>query len=219
MVSTRLPRSEPSPSDRWTYKTPGKPQTAEIKEKGSRFIAHLNRAQSPDEALAFLEELRKRYHDATHHCWAYRIGWGEELEERFSDAGEPSHSAGRPILNAMTRMGVSDAVLVVVRFFGGVKLGVGGLARAYRDGSQAALEQAGLIEKTLGRECITKAPYAAQGALRRIFRRYGVELQDESFSERWEAEVEIPMGCLDRFEGAMKVLREDFRGEVEWKLK
>ena len=124
------------------------PAQAETKVKGSRFLASVAPAETPEAALRELESIRKTLHDATHHCFAYRIGpMGNE--ERFSDAGEPSGTAGKPILLALQHASVSDAVLIVTRYFGGTKLGVGGLRRAYAGAAEAVLQRAGRVQRIL----------------------------------------------------------------------
>lgn len=118
------------------YYTIEKSGTAEIKILGSRFIAHANNASSKDIAMDFVNNIKLQYHDATHNCFAYKIG-KDGLEFRAVDDGEPAGSAGKPILFAINKHKLSDVIVVVTRYFGGKKLGVGGLARAY---SQAADE-------------------------------------------------------------------------------
>ena len=130
------------------YSSVAAPVQAETKVRGSKFLAFLAPAGTPEAALREVESIRKTYHDATHHCFAYRIGAGGE-QERFSDAGEPSGTAGRPILLALQHARLSDAVLVVTRYFGGTKLGVGGLRRAYAGAAEAAIQRAGRVQRIL----------------------------------------------------------------------
>ena len=119
------------------------PSRAEIKVQGSRFLAFCYPVRTREEALAKWKALRKEYHDATHHCFAYRLGAAGE-DSRALDDGEPSGTAGRPLLNAIDRRGLKDLIVVVVRYFGGTRLGVGGLARAYGAAADAALAAAPL---------------------------------------------------------------------------
>lgn len=118
-------------------------ERAEIKVRGSRFIASVAPVLTKEEAQDFLESIRKEFFDATHNCYAWRLG-PSGLQFRTADDGEPGGSAGKPILFSIQKFGVSDVVLVVTRYFGGTKLGVGGLARAY---AQAADEVLALCEK------------------------------------------------------------------------
>ena len=112
------------------YKTVYVGDTAEIVEKKSRFIANLEHVESEEEALAYIETIRKKYWDARHNCYAYCIGKKQELK-RCSDDGEPSQTAGKPMLDVLTGAGLCDTVVVVTRYFGGTLLGTGGLVRAY----------------------------------------------------------------------------------------
>lgn len=205
--------------DPFAYRSPLGNAQAELKEKGSRFMAFLARTSTEDEAMAFLAALKKRYHDATHHCWAYRLGWGEGLKERCSDAGEPSRTAGPPILSALQASRVSDATLVVVRYFGGVKLGTSGLVRAYRESAALAVGASQFADRTLESEFEVEMPYGAQGSFRHALRRLGLEVASEHFGESWGARLSVPHFKLAPFDEAMGALREAYKGEVRWKSK
>lgn len=128
------------------YVSPRGPHSAETKVEGSRFIADLFPAVSEEEAKAHLASVRKRYFDATHHCYAYAIGAGPETV-RYSDDGEPNGTAGLKIHSVLRSRTISDAVCIVTRYFGGTKLGVGGLGRAYSDAAAAAVDGAAMFEK------------------------------------------------------------------------
>ncbi|MEW5764797.1 MAG: IMPACT family protein [Acidobacteriota bacterium] len=205
--------------DPWTYLRPEAPAFAEWKEKGSRFLGHAGPIDSPSGALAFLDGLRRRYHDATHHCWAYRSGWLDALESRFSDDGEPSRTAGQPILQAMEARGVSDACVVVVRYFGGIKLGPGGLARAYRTAAAQALEAARLAPHVIHVEAEVAIPYGMQGLLRREAERVGADLEDVGYEGRLTLRAKVPKGRWTEFESALSALSESCGGGVTWKLR
>ena len=132
--------------------------------KGSRFIAHVTRVKSVDEALAKLDEVRARHADATHNTWAYRVG----PELRFSDDGEPGGTAGRPMLEVLQKRDLDFVLAVVTRYYGGVKLGAGGLVRAYSGSLAKALDEAGVLEV---RETVTRiltAPFAELDAVHRL---------------------------------------------------
>lgn len=134
--------------------------------KGSQFISRCARAESAREALAFIEAIRARHTDATHNCWAYRIS---PHEYRFNDDGEPGGSAGQPILQAIISSHLEQVVIVVTRYYGGVKLGVGGLARAYSGGAAAVLKAAG-TELVRPRLCLQlEVGYGEQSACYRFF--------------------------------------------------
>src|SRR5258708_37415437 len=132
---------------------------AEIRERASRFLSFASPASTPKEAGALVARLKKEYHDATHVAFAWKIGSGGSARERASDAGEPSGTAGKPIAAAIASAGVTDVVAAVVRYFGGTKLGPGGLSRAYRRAAEAAIPAAEI--KTLRQTTllIVKCPY------------------------------------------------------------
>lgn len=120
-----------------------------FKDNGSRFIASAWPVESEEEVKAIIDSLKKEYHDARHHCYAYRIGYKGE-KWRANDDGEPSGSAGRPILGQIDSAGLSDVLVVVVRYFGGIKLGIPGLIRAYKTSTADALANASAVEKIAG---------------------------------------------------------------------
>ena len=130
-----------------SYNTIDGAAEALFKDKGSRFIAHTIHVDNEEEINAFLAGMRKKYYDATHVCYAWRLGAGGEMF-RAGDDGEPSGSAGRPILGQMLSKGVTYAVIAVVRYFGGTKLGVPGLINAYREAAREALEGANIVTLT-----------------------------------------------------------------------
>ena len=137
--------SEPQPAPEEFPRTVSQESTAEIEVRKSRFLAFLAPCRSKEEAVAYLGILKKTYWDAVHHCYAYRIG-AEGLEYRMSDDGEPSGTAGKPLLFCLQRAKITNSIVVVVRYFGGVKLGVGPLARAYSDAANHVISSAPIEE-------------------------------------------------------------------------
>ena len=123
------------------YLIPTGPGESEFVEKRSRFLGHVRMVETEDEARAFIAEMKKKYYDARHNCWCYRVRGGPE---RYSDDGEPQGSAGLPMLEVFRREDVTNAVCVVTRYFGGVLLGAGGLFRAYTKAAKDALDAAGV---------------------------------------------------------------------------
>lgn len=117
------------------------------KVRGSRFIGYASPVNDQDEADAFILKIRKQYHDATHHCYACRIGLEPNLICRYYDDGEPSGTAGRPIFDVLSGIGITDCICMVVRYFGGIKLGTGGLSRAYSHCARETLQNADIIKK------------------------------------------------------------------------
>lgn len=120
--------------------------SAEIVEKKSRFIANVKPILSEDEAAAYIEEIKKKYWDARHNCYAYQLGERNQIQ-RYSDDGEPGGTAGMPILDVLRGRDIKNSIVVVTRYFGGTLLGTGGLVRAYSSAAKAGLEAAGLIER------------------------------------------------------------------------
>ncbi|MCK4857045.1 MAG: YigZ family protein, partial [candidate division Zixibacteria bacterium] len=124
----------------------------EIKVKGSRFIGETCLVASVDEAVARLAVVRKREYQATHHCYAYVTGWPDQVGFKYSDDGEPSGTAGRPIYDVITGHALTNLLVVVTRYFGGTKLGTGGLVRAYSEAARAAVEASGRHQQFLTRD-------------------------------------------------------------------
>src|SRR6478672_1372878 len=147
---------------------PAAPANAEIRVSNSRFIAHAAPAATVEEARAFLAAIRGALPDATHHVYAYRIGHGATTTEGQSDAGEPSGTAGRPVLAVLRGSGLGDVTVVVSRYFGGTLLGTGGLVRAYGEAAKAVLAIVQHAEKIDRRELSITLPYAAYEPARRL---------------------------------------------------
>jgi uncharacterized YigZ family protein len=170
-----------------SYPVPARQVTAELREKGSRFLAVVAAAAGEEEARALLAGLARGYPDATHLCWALRLGWPPR--ERSSDAGEPSGTAGVPMLQVLRGSGLSDVLAVVVRWFGGVKLGKGGLARAYAAAVRAALEQLPTAIRVTRVRLAISAPLSCIGAIKRLVHPPEVEIASETYGELAGAEI------------------------------
>ena len=149
------------------YKTVLEGGTGEIIEKKSRFIATVRPVRNEEEALAFLEEMRKQYWDARHNCYAYSVGRNREYT-RCSDDGEPSGTAGRPMLDVILGEDIYNVAVVVTRYFGGVLLGTGGLVRAYSKAVQEGLSESLLIEKKKGISLKVTTDYTGIGKIQYI---------------------------------------------------
>lgn len=151
-----------------------------FKDKGSKFIAIAFPVNTEDQAQELISETRKKYHDARHHCYAYRIGIDGE-PYRINDDGEPSSSAGRPIHGQLLSFDVSDILVIVVRYFGGVKLGVSGLINAYRQASAEALNQARIIVKRVESRFELSYGYPKMNDVMRFLREEGMEIESTDF--------------------------------------
>lgn len=153
----------------YQYKTIEKPTTAEFKDRGSKFLAYAYPISNTDDVKTKLQLLKKEHPKAVHHCYAYRIGT-DALQYRANDDGEPSGSAGKPILGQIDSAGVTNVLVVVVRYFGGTLLGVPGLINAYKTASQDALMQAVLIEKWVERQVEIQFDYPVMGEVMYLLR-------------------------------------------------
>ncbi len=163
-----------------SYTAPAGESRAEIREKGSRFLAVIGPAADEAAAKARLAALERELPDATHHCWAWRLG--SPPRERSSDAGEPAGTAGMPMLQVLRGAGLSDVMAVVVRWFGGTKLGKGGLARAYAAAVREALSGLSMAARVPTARIAVEIPYEKVGAVKRLLRPPEVELEAEEYS-------------------------------------
>ncbi len=139
------------------YRIPTGEGFYELVEKRSRFLGHVWQVESEEEARAHIEAAKKKYHDARHNCWCYRIQEGGI--ERYSDDGEPQGTAGQPMLNVFQREGIANVCCVVTRYFGGILLGAGGLVRAYTQGAKGALDAAGISQVRPWAQLALEIPY------------------------------------------------------------
>lgn len=182
------------------------PATIEIEIKRSRFIAHAARIDSLRDTLDFYESVADT--GASHNCWAWRL----DHQYRFNDDGEPASTAGRPILSALEGKGLDHAMVVVTRYFGGVKLGVGGLVRAYSGSAARCLDQAGIIEIEPRLRCLIRAGFAWTGQVYSALETTGAKrISEDYLDDGIELTVELPESVLQRLKA---ILRDTTRGEV-----
>lgn len=163
---------------------------AEFVEKKSRFLATAKPVKTEEEALAFIESMKKKYWNATHNCWAYVIGERGELQ-RCSDDGEPSGTAGRPMLDVLLGEGVRDVVVVATRYFGGTLLGTGGLVRAYSQSAKVGLEACTIITKTYGYHISLKTDYTGLGKIQYILGQRQIPIVNSIYTDAVELELLI----------------------------
>jgi uncharacterized YigZ family protein len=172
----------------------------EIEVQRSRFRATVAPSASTDEARVFIQTVRDRDPDATHHCWAYLIGPpGTSDRVGMSDDGEPHGTAGRPMLHVLTHTPVGDVVVVVTRWFGGKKLGTGGLVRAYSDAVRQVLAAMPTAERIEWCELAIEIEYAAVEPLRRLLPTHEAEVLDEAWAEQATIRVRLPQERRDGF--------------------
>ena len=172
---------------------------AEIVEKKSRFIGQIFPIHSEEEAQRIVNEIRKKHYDARHHCFAYVLGEKNEIE-RCSDDGEPSGTAGRPMLDLLVGAGVHDALAVVTRYFGGVLLGTGGLVRAYSAATKEALQKCDIREKEAGYRTTILADYVDFGKIQYLAANLGLSEENVEYGEKVSVTYGISGKQIDAFE-------------------
>ena len=193
------------------YKTVLKEGEAEIIEKKSRFIATVRPVKSEDEAKAFIEEMRKKYWNATHNVFAYAIGEKSELQ-RFSDDNEPSGTAGMPVLNVLNGEEVKNTAIVVTRYFGGTLLGTGGLVRAYGKSAKEGLAAAGVYELVLYNRFSVCCDYHLSGKIQYEILNCGAIIEDTLYTDKVEYVILAESGEEGRLN---KTIAEASQGKCE----
>ncbi len=164
---------------------------AEIVEKKSKFIANLFYIENIEEAEKIVKETRKKYFDARHNCIAYRVIEDGQIIERFSDDGEPSGTAGAPMLNILQKNGYVNVLIVVTRYFGGILLGTGGLVRAYSDSLTLAIEKSIKIEKRLGNQLEVIVDYSELDNFKYYCRNNKINIIESTFEEKIICKIEM----------------------------
>ena len=172
------------------YRTVAAPAEAACRERSSKFLAWIYPVRSEEEIRGHLDALRKRFFDATHHCYAWRLGpRGEAF--RANDDGEPSGTAGKPILGQLLSHELTDCLIVVVRYFGGTKLGVSGLIAAYRESAAEAIAAAQIIERTADRIIRFEFSYLSMNDVMRIIKEEQPEIREQAFDNLCRMSVAI----------------------------
>jgi uncharacterized YigZ family protein len=178
-------------SEKDTYKTIDFPsEEVLLKEKNSKFFGYAFPVESEDEVKGIIEQLRKQHFSARHWCYAYQIGV-EKIAYRANDDGEPNNSAGMPIYGQIQSFELTNVLIVVVRYFGGTKLGVGGLISAYKTAAQMALENATIIEKTINKHFVISFGYAHLNKVMRIIKEKNVQIISQKMEIDCEIEIAI----------------------------
>ena len=186
----------------------------EIVEKKSRFIATVLPIDTEEEALQYIEKIKKKYWDARHNCSAFVIGKRQELT-RCSDDGEPAGTAGRPMLDVLLKENIHNAAVVVTRYFGGVLLGTGGLVRAYQQATKAGLSASEIIEKKDGAVLFIRTDYTGIGRLQYLFAQEKITVMDTAYEADVLVKAVIPENDKKRIE---KTIIEQTNGtaKLEW---
>jgi uncharacterized YigZ family protein len=196
------------------YLTIRQASKTEIKVKGSRFIGEACLAETVEQAIAQLGAIRKREYNATHHCYAYIIGRGPQPVFKYSDDGEPGGTAGKPIYDVVAGSGATNVLCVVTRYFGGTKLGAGGLVRAYGAAASAALAAAGTIERYDTVEFRLGLEFSLYDRWQLQLQAIGAEVVQAKFTDSVSLHVKIRAGRAERLEKMFTELTSG-RGRIE----
>lgn len=189
-----------------TYKTVSK-EVCEgfYSEKRSKFLAFVHHVDSVDEAMAIVKEYRKKYYDARHCCYAYVLG-SDRADFRANDDGEPSSTAGKPILGQLNRLELTDVLVVVIRYYGGVNLGTGGLIVAYRTATEDALSKAVIEEKFVEESIIYRFTYPMINAVMRVVKETGARIVSQSFDNDCEIVLSIRQSLAEGLQARLDKL-------------
>lgn len=181
-----------------SFRSISSPARGLFKDNGSRFIACAYPVETETEVKEIVDSLKKEYHDARHHCYAYRLGY---LGDRFraNDDGEPSGSAGRPILGQIDSRGLSDILIVVVRYFGGIKLGIPGLIRAYRTASADALDNSQVVEKVAAMHFRLHFGYMNMNDVMKTVKDLDLSVSGQDFGMDCRMDVSVRLSLADTF--------------------
>ena len=182
-----------------------------LREKGSKFYAFSYRVRNEDEVKSKIQYLKSKYPDASHHCYAFILGQGQEAQ-RANDDGEPSNSAGRPILRAMLSLELTNVLVVVVRYFGGTLLGIPGLIQAYGDASKGVLVLSGKSEKIQEDEFDLSADFEHEQIIHRLLKPFENRIVDRSYTDKVNYRVAIRRNQIVHFE---KEVAEQYQLEVQ----
>ena len=181
-----------------SYKSIASPSDGLFKDNGSRFIARAYPVETEEEVKEIVAALKKEYYDARHHVYAYRLGYlGDKF--RANDDGEPSGSSGRPVLGQIDSCGLSDILVVVIRYFGGIKLGIPGLIRAYKTSTADALANAQVIEKIASRHFRVHFGYMSMNGVMKVMKDMGLEQKNQKFDMECSLETTVRLSQVDSF--------------------
>ncbi|MCF7802986.1 MAG: YigZ family protein [Candidatus Marinimicrobia bacterium] len=173
--------------------------TARFKEKGSKFIGHIYPVNSRDDAAQRLSEVKQEYYDATHNCSAYVIGLGDETDFHYDDDGEPSGTAGKPIYQAITGADLTNVIIIITRYFGGTKLGTGGLIRAYGESAHLTIENATIVRKVLTETVSLETTYEDISAVMRTIENMEARITDQDYGEKIRITVAVRQSLAEQF--------------------
>src|SRR5690554_3000211 len=197
------------------YPVPASYLERETEVKKSRFIARIAPVGSRDEVKGWLEKAHQDHPDARHICWAYQVGRpGSAAEAGMNDDGEPSGTAGKPILNVIQHKDMGDLAVIVIRYFGGIKLGAGGLVRAYAGAAESVLSGVGREQSQPVERLVVSLPFALEQPLRHWCDQQGAEFSEPVYGEGVTFEVTVPVSAVEALVSFCQALRLDYHPET-----
>lgn len=191
----------------YTYQIISKTGEGFYKEKGSKFISFVFHVENESQIKLRLDELRKEYFDARHHCYAYILGLQQEVS-RANDDGEPGHSAGDPILGQIRSFGLTNTLIVVVRYFGGTKLGVSGLISAYKTAAALAIENTEILQKYILKEIDIEFPYESTNQIMRLVSEFDIEIVSQEYQADCSLKGKVKIPKVEILNKKMKLLQD-----------
>lgn len=195
-----------------SYPVPAQQARAEIEIKKSRFIAYARQIASRETGMAWLEEIKAEYPDARHHCWAYLIGNPACASNAgMGDDGEPSGTAGKPILNVLQHKGVGDVMIIVVRYFGGIKLGAGGLTRAYGQAAQAVMEVLPVVQQVPMCTLQVRCDFAREQSVRHWVSLALGEVSQVDYAQQVAMQIALPEAAVAEFTATLQANQCEFK--------
>ncbi|MDX1795244.1 MAG: YigZ family protein [Hydrogenovibrio sp.] len=197
------------------YAIPAELTRAEIEIKKSRFIAYARHIETREQGMQWLEAIKAEYPDARHHCWAYLIGNPTCASNAgMGDDGEPSGTAGKPILNVLQHKGVGDVMIIVVRYFGGIKLGAGGLTRAYGQAAQAVMEILPVIEQVPTVTFVLECDFGLEQQIRHLADTLSAHIESVDYQSQVHMRVIVPEVARQSFSDSLKAHACPFKVET-----
>ena len=190
-----------------TFKTIKSPSRGIFKDRGSRFIAYAIHVKSTDEVKSVLEEYRKEYHDARHHCYAYVLGFERSIW-RTNDDGEPSGTAGKPIMGQINSFELTDILIVVIRYFGGTLLGTSGLIHAYKTAAFEAIKNSEIIELTVNDYFKIEFPYSSMNRVMKILKEENIIQTDQAFGLNCSLIISFRVSAKDKIIKKLNLVEE-----------
>ncbi|MEQ8242439.1 YigZ family protein [Fulvivirga sp.] len=189
------------------FKTLAKAGEGLFKDRGSKFLGFATHVTSEEEVKEYLAEFRKQYYDARHHCYAYVLGADRKVF-RANDDGEPNHSAGDPILGQINSKGLTDTLVVVIRYFGGTKLGVSGLINAYKLAAEEALDNASIMTVEVQNGIVLQYGYDDTNEVMRLVNELNINIVDQKFEVACELKGTIKINLTDQLESKVQLLND-----------